>query len=220
MPHADLKIHRGIEPRRILPRQENARDCPHALDGNATNVQPLVEYWGVLYSQGVSSFGSFNETSIGRDILEFSNTIFDKCEKRLLNKIEVTLSNLNDTNVGSLSQISMSPTPDRQCEYSMTSVFKNMDANQVFGSIQNLSNSSIMEFCQFLRFHYKFGFSLGPGCNQFQNDLNFLQNLQSLVKQECSNRKSVDSYVFTKLSKHIDGAISRASGNNEPVCQE
>lgn len=30
------------------PRQENARDCPHALDGAATNVQPLVEYWGVL----------------------------------------------------------------------------------------------------------------------------------------------------------------------------
>ena len=49
MPHADLKIRRGIEPHRILPRQENARDCPHALDGAATNVQPLVEYWGVLY---------------------------------------------------------------------------------------------------------------------------------------------------------------------------
>ena len=48
MPHADLKIRRGIEPHRILPRQENARDCPHALDGAATNVQPLVEYWGVL----------------------------------------------------------------------------------------------------------------------------------------------------------------------------
>ena len=30
------------------PRQENAWDCPHALDGAATNVQPLVEYWGVL----------------------------------------------------------------------------------------------------------------------------------------------------------------------------
>lgn len=23
---------------------------PHALDGAATNVQPLVEYWGVLYN--------------------------------------------------------------------------------------------------------------------------------------------------------------------------
>ena len=31
-----------------MPRQENARDCPHAQDGAATNVQPLVEYWGVL----------------------------------------------------------------------------------------------------------------------------------------------------------------------------
>lgn len=174
----------------------------------------------LAFSHGVRSFGSFNETSIGRDILEFSNAMFDESEKRLHNKIEIVLSDLNESNVGSLSQISMSPTPDRQCEYSMTSVFKNLDANQVFGSIQNLSNSSIMEFCQFLRFHYKFGFSLGPGCNQFQDDLNFLQNLQSLVKQECSNRKSVDSYVFTKLSKHIDGAISRASGNNEPVCQE
>lgn len=174
----------------------------------------------LAFSHGVRSFGSFNETSIGRDILEFSNAMFDESEKRLHNKIEIVLSDLNESNVGSLSQISMSPTPDRQCEYSMTSVFKNLDANQVFGSIQNLSNSSIMEFCQFLRFHYKFGFSLGPGCNQFQDDLNFLQNLQSLVNQECSNRKSVDSYVFTKLSKHIDGAISRASGNNEPVCQE
>ena len=174
----------------------------------------------LAFSQGVSSFGSFNETSIGRDILEFSNTIFDECEKRLPNKIELVLLNLNESNVGSLSQLSMSSTPDKHCSYDLTSIFKNLDANQVFGAIQKLSNSSIMEFCQFLRFHFKFGFSLGPGCNQFQDDLCFLQNLQSLVKLECSKRKSVDCYVLNKLSKHINCAISRASGNNEPVCEE
>lgn len=174
----------------------------------------------LAFSQGLSSFGSLNETSIGRDILEFSNAMFNESEKQLRNKIEIALSNLNDTNVGSLSQLSMSPTPDRQCEYNMTSVFKNLDATQVFDAIQKLTNSSIIEFCHFLRSHFRFGFSLGSGCNQYQDDLIFLQNLQSLVKQECSKRKSVDGYVFTKLSKHIDGAISRASGNNEPVCEE
>lgn len=174
----------------------------------------------LAFSHGLSSFGSLNETSIDRDILEFSNAMFDENEKRLLNKIEIALSDLNDTNVGSLSQLSMNPTPDRQCEYNMTSVFKNLDANQVFDAIKKLSNSSIMEFCHFMRFHFRFGFSLGSGCNQYKDDLIFLQNLQSLVKQECSKRKSVDGYVFTKLSKHIDGAISRASGNNEPVCEE
>lgn len=173
----------------------------------------------LAFSQGVSSFGLFNETSIGRDILEFYNAMFDKCEKRLLNKIELVLSDLNESNVGSLLQLSMSPTPDRQCEYNMTSVFKNMDANQVFGAIQILSNSSIMEFCHFLRYHFRFGYYLDSGCNQYKDDLIFLQNLQNLVKQECRKRKSVDGYVFAKLSKHIDGAISRASGNNEPVCE-
>ena len=62
MPHADLKIRRGIEPHRILPRQETARDCPHALDGAATNVQPLVEYWGVLYIDLIFHEGKVAET--------------------------------------------------------------------------------------------------------------------------------------------------------------
>ena len=41
---------------------------PHALDGAATNVQPLVEYWGVLYYEievllvSVSTLSSHNRT--------------------------------------------------------------------------------------------------------------------------------------------------------------
>ena len=129
----------------------------------------------------------------------------------MLNKLEIVLSNLNDTNVNLLSQLSMSPTPDRQCAYNMTSVFKKLDAEHVFSSIQHLSNASIISF------HFSFGYSLGAGCNRFQDDLDFLQNLQRLVKSECSQRKSVDGYVFSTLSKYIDGAIRRASGENDPI---
>ena len=169
------------------------------------------------FYQGVSSFGSFNETFVGRDIMDFSNLIFDECESQMLNKLETVLSNLNDTNVDLLSQLSMSPTPDRQCAYNMTSVFKKLDAERVFISIQHLSNASIIKFCQFISFHFSFGYSLGAGCNRFQDDLDFLQNLQRLVKSECIRRKSVDGYVFSYLSKNIDGAISRASGENGPI---
>lgn len=170
------------------------------------------------FYQGVSSFGSFNETFVGRDIIDFSNSIFDECESQMLNKLETVLSNLNDTNVNLLSQLSTSPTPDRQCAYNMTSVFKKLDAERVFSSIQHLSNASIIKLCQFISFHFSFGYSLGAGCNRFQDDLDFLQNLQRLVKSECSQRKSVDGYVFSTLSKYIDGAISRASGENDPIC--
>lgn len=51
---------------------------------------------------------------------------------------------------------------------------------------------------------------------------NFKVNIGFCLKNMSSRYicKSVDGYVFAKLSKHIDVAISRASGNNEPVCEE
>jgi len=94
---------------------------------------------------------------------------------------------------------------------------KKMDANVVFARLQNLNNASINTFCQFISTHYMFCASLGSGCNRFQDDLLFLIDLQSLVKTECSKRKSVDRYVFEKLSNHIDGAINRAGGGNGPI---
>ena len=56
----------------------------------------------VAFNEGVSSFGEFYKTFIGRDILEYANNIFDDCDKKLMNKFEIALSNITDENVSQL----------------------------------------------------------------------------------------------------------------------
>jgi len=169
------------------------------------------------FQQGVCSFGVFQETSVGMDIMDFSNKCFDKHERLIKNNMEVVLCTLNDSNVANLSQLSKETTPDHQCSYNMTSIFKNIDAEVVSSSLLKLKNSSIMIFCQFLSQHYMFSFSLGDGYNRFQEDLTCLTKLKTSISPECNLRTSVDGYVLNKLVNYLDGAIKRASGDKNPI---
>lgn len=121
----------------------------------------------VAFNEGVSSFGEFYKTFIGRDILEYANNIFDDCDKKLMNKFEIALSNITDENVSQLVNLSGESTPDHQCLYNMTSVFKNIDVEMLYNNICRLSNAGLFSLEEFFSNHYGFYLQLGPGCNRF-----------------------------------------------------
>lgn len=121
----------------------------------------------VAFNEGVSSFGEFYKTFIGRDILEYANNIFDDCDKKLMNKFEIALSNITDENVSQLVKLSGESTPDHQCLYNMTSAFKNIDVEMLYNNICRLSNAGLLSLEEFFSNHYGFYLQLGPGCNRF-----------------------------------------------------
>ncbi len=171
----------------------------------------------LAFQEGISSFGNYQETEIGQSINEFTTDTYNEFEKKLRNKIEETLCNITDDNVDALRDLSQEITPDHQCAYRLTSVFKNLNANEIFESIVKLNNASIYSFCRFLSLHYNFVCFLGDGCNRYQDDLITLTDLLALVKSECGKRKSIDKYVYQHLIKYLEGAIKRAGGDNSPI---
>lgn len=169
------------------------------------------------FIQGISSFGKFCDNPLGKDISEFAKVEFEKRDGKLKNKMEEALLNMDNDNIGKLLELSGESTPDQRCEYSWTSVFKNVDANMISDRILRLNNKSIQNLCQFFSYHYKFSFRFAGGDNRYADDLSVLQHINERLREELTNRDGVDGYVLSSLIKYINGSIRRASGDNEPI---
>ena len=169
------------------------------------------------FIQGVNSFGRFRETAVGADVIKYTDGVFNDCDKNLKNEFEVVLSHITDDNVGQLLGLSQKSTPDKQCPYNLTSVFKNIEVEDLFNSVQNLSNKSLNILSSFLSSHYGFSYCLGNGSNRFSDDYTVLLGLKSKLDDEYKNRRSIDRYVLGKFMHNLDGAIKRASGYNDAI---
>lgn len=169
------------------------------------------------FIQGLNSFGRFRETVVGADVIKYTDGVFNDCDKNLKNKFERVLSHITDDNVGQLLGLSQEPTPDKQCPYNLTSVFKNIEVEDLFNSVCNLSNKSLNILSSFLSLHYGFSCCLGNGSNMFSDDYAVLSDLRSRLEIEYKNRRSVDRYVLGNFMHNLDGAIKRASGYNDAI---
>lgn len=169
------------------------------------------------FIQGLNSFGRFRETVVGTDVIKYTDGVFNDCDKNLKNKFERVLSHITDDNVGQLLGLSQEPTPDKQCPYNLTSVFKNIEVEDLFNSVCNLSNKSLNILSSFLSLHYGFSYCFGNGSNRFSDDFTVLSDLRSRLEIEYKNRRSVDRYVLGSFMHNLDGAIKRASGYNDAI---
>lgn len=169
------------------------------------------------FIQGLNSFGRFRETVVGADVIKYTDGVFNDCDKNLKNKFERVLSHITDDNVGQLLGLSQEPTPDKQCPYNLTSVFKNIEVEDLFNSVCNLSNKSLNILSSFLNLHYGFSYCLGNGSNMFSDDYAVLSDLRSRLEIEYKNRRSVDRYVLGNFMHNLDDAIKRASGYNDAI---
>lgn len=169
------------------------------------------------FNQGISSYGKFYDYPLGKDIFDFATEKFEKRNNELKNKMEETLLTIDNDNIDRLIELSSESTPDHSCDYRLTSIFKNIDADVFSGRILNLNNNSIHELCQFFSQHYGFYCSLGNGCNHYAEDLPILHLVKERLESELPNRNGVDGYMLENLIKYIDGAIRRADGENNPI---
>lgn len=69
----------------------------------------------------------------------------------------------------------------------------------------------------FLSSHYGFSYCLRNRSNRFSDDYTVLSELKSKLDDEYKNRRSIDRYVLGKFMHNLDGAIKRASGDNDAI---
>lgn len=194
----------------------HAKDMIAHFYASIDNKEDLYKAKNAFY-QGISSYGRFYDYPLGKAISDFATEKFEQRNNELKNKMEEALLTINNDNVASLIELSSESTPDHSCDYRMTSIFKNIDAETFYERILKLNNKSIREICQFFSLHYEFYCSLGNGCNHYAEDLPILQLMKERLESEVQNRNGVDGYMFRNLIKYIDGAISRANGDNNPI---
>lgn len=194
----------------------HAKDMIAHFYASIDNKEDLYKARNAFY-QGISSYGRFYDYPLGKAISDFATEKFEQRNNELKNKMEEALLIINNDNVSRLIELSSESTPDHSCDYRMTSIFKNIDAETFYERILKLNNKSIREICQFFSLHYEFYCSLGNGCNHYAEDLPILQLMKEKLESEVPNRNGVDGYMFRYLIKYIDGAISRANGDNNPI---
>ena len=180
------------------------------------NKDDLYKTRNAFY-QGVSSYGKFYDYPLGKEISDFATETFEQRNNELKNKMEEALLCIDNDNIVRLIELSSESTPDHSCDYRLTSIFKNIDADIFSGRILSLNNKSIRELCQFFSQHYEFYCSLGNGCNHYAEDLPILHLVKERLESELPNRNGVDGYMLENLIKYIDGAIRRADGENNPI---
>ena len=180
------------------------------------NKDDLYKTRNAFY-QGISSYGKFYDYPLGKEISDFATEKFEQRNNELKNKMEETLLSIDNNNIVRLIELSSESTPDHSCDYRLTSIFKNIDADIFSRRILSLNNKSLRELCQFFSQHYEFYCSLGNGCNHYAEDLPILQLVKERLEGELPNRNGVDGYMLKNLIKHIDGAIRRADGENNPI---
>ena len=174
------------------------------------NKEKLNQEKNVLY-QGFSSYGKFHESQIGKEILDFANETFEKKERELKTKIEEELLNLNNDNIEQLINISTT------CNYKQSSIFQNIIAKTFAEKILHLNNTSLRSLCKFFSLHYDFCNRICEGCNYYSYDLTTLQEVYKIIEIELQNRECVDGYILRHFLKYLNGAIQRASGNNNQI---
>lgn len=194
----------------------HAKDMIAQFYASIDNKDDIYRARSAFY-QGISSYGNFYDYPLGKDISNFATEKFEQRNNELKNKMEETLLTIDNDNIVRLIELSSESTPDHSCDYRMTSIFKNIDAETFSERILKLNNKSIREICQFFSVHYEFYCSLGNGCNHYAEDLPILQLMKERLESEVPSRNGVDGYMLRNLIKYIDGAISRANGDNNPI---
>ena len=188
-----------------------------------TNYFASIKDKNVLYNaknsfyQGFNFYGNSGDTDFGKDIMEFATEKFNERDKILKNKMEEALLNLADDNVENLILLSKESTPNNHSIYSMTSIFKNIDADVFSARILKLNNSSLQALCRFFSVHYEFGAILGKLSENYKDDLITLQGVKDRLEVAILKKKSVEKYMLESLLLYIDGAIKRAEGEGGPI---
>ena len=167
--------------------------------------------------QGMNTVESRDdEYRIHREVAEFFNEVFKVREKELPNKMQVTLRNLNDENVQQLIALDDESTPDHHAPYSMTTVLKDEDANELMDRIKGLRNKNVRKFALFLAKHFMLSYGLGGDFkDRFEGDGNTLRVLKELVEKEIENTSGIRMWAFQYLEKVIGGCIRRCNGERE-----
>lgn len=174
-----------------------------------------------MFWQGMNTVENRNdEYRIHREMAESFNEVFKSREKELPNKMQMTLRNLNDENVQQLIALDDESTPDHHAPYSMTTVLKDENAQELMERIKGLRNKNVRMFALFLAKHFMLGYGLGGDFKErFAGDGDTLKELKTLTEKEIEQTTGIRMWAFHYLDKVIGGCVRRCEGEREALAE-
>lgn len=169
--------------------------------------------------QGMNTVESRNDDyRIHKEMTTFFNEVFNAYEKKLPNKMQETLNNLNNENVQYLIQLDQEATPDHHSPYSLTPILRDQDAIALMEKIKGLKNCNIRMFALFLSQHFMLSYNLGSDFTErFKDDRDTLNMLKVLTERESENTTGIRMWAFQYLLKVINGCVQRCEGVRNPL---
>ena len=169
--------------------------------------------------QGMNTVESRNDDyRIHKEMTTFFNEVFNAYEKKLPNKMQETLNNLNNENVQYLIQLDQEATPDHHSQYSLTPILRDQDAIALMEKIKGLKNCNIRMFALFLSQHFMLSYNLGSDFTErFKDDRDTLNMLKVLTERESENTTGIRMWAFQYLLKVINGCVQRCEGVRNPL---
>ena len=177
------------------------------------DAETLYRYRNAFW-QGINTVESRNdEYRIHKEMTTFFNKVFKTYEKKIPNKMQETLNNLNNENVQHLIQLDKEATPDHHSPYSMTPILRDQDAIALMEKIKGLNNCNIRMFAFFLSQHFMLSYNLASDFTErFKDDRDTLNVLKELTERESKNTTGIRMLAFLYLLKVINGCVQRCEG--------
>lgn len=167
----------------------------------------------IAFKRGLHLFESSIEMPILAELCENFYARYEMRMKEDKNEMTKLLENLNDDNCEMLFDINTQALPDKSTTYDSISIFKDVDIDLLFLSIVKMSNKGRQSFNSFLRQRYKLAYNMSNWTNKTEDDVTPLNKLKEKIDEEISKRELMEKYSFELISKAIDGAIKRCTGN-------
>lgn len=209
-----------FDDKRIQSIADSVIQCiKEIIKDNIAYITDKNELYGLRISffqgQSIETVNNTNSTIVD-DINQYFNTEFNNREKALQNNMEKALSCLSDNNIDLLFALDKEATPDNSRSYSLTPIFKDMDANKMIENIHGLSNKSIRVFAHFLSYHYNLSFIVS-GQNEFAEDAPVLEQIKSALEEEQISKTSISRYNYQYLIDTLSKAIARCKGEKKQL---
>lgn len=170
------------------------------------------------YFSGLHSTQSDKPLTVLQDINEWFEKEFIRKAESLYSRMELALLNLSNETVEHLDEIHDHSAPDGRSKYDMKAIFYRLDAGELIGKIDGLSNKNIRTFAVFINRHFMLSYATEDSA-WFRKDHNVIAALRDLTAEKVTQTQYVRRYSYEYLLRALDAAEQRCNGERKALMQ-
>ena len=170
------------------------------------------------YLSGIASTVSDKPLTVLLDINKWFENEFNQKAESLYSRMELALMKITNETVEELEEIHDSSAPDGRSKYEMKAIFYRLDAGELMGRIDGLSNKNIRTFAVFIHRHFMLSYATDDMA-WFRTDHDVIIRLKDMVAKRVLQSQYVRRYSYEYLLHVLEAAEQRCNGNRNALME-